>query len=106
MPIAPPEEAGRERSAAFEWAAWQLNRPEQGDGIVQAFRRPRCDETTKTVRLRRLDATATYRITNFDVVGSVTLSGRDLMEKGYTVEIRDKPGAAVLSYKRMNPPAH
>ena len=37
----------KERSAAFEWAAWQFNRPEEGDGMVQAFRR---DENAESIR--------------------------------------------------------
>jgi alpha-galactosidase len=37
-----PIQESKERCAAWEWAAWQFNRPEEGDGIVQAFRRSRC----------------------------------------------------------------
>ncbi len=34
------------------WIAWQFNRPEQGDGMLQAFRRPDCAEAAQTFRLR------------------------------------------------------
>ena len=95
-------EAGKEGSAAFEWAAWQFNRPEQGDGIVQAFRRSKCEAASKVFRLRRLDPTSQYEITNFDVESVMTISGKELMENGLTVEIGDKPGAAVIAYKRVN----
>jgi hypothetical protein len=30
----------------------------------------------------------------------VTFSGKDLMEKGLIVEIREKPGAAVITYTK------
>ena len=50
-----------ERSANFEWAAWQFNRPEQGDGMVQAFRRPQSGESAKDLRLRGLDPLAAVR---------------------------------------------
>jgi lysyl-tRNA synthetase class I len=29
------------------------------------------------------------------------MAGKDLMGKGLTVEIKDKPGAAVILYKRL-----
>jgi alpha-galactosidase len=82
------------------WIAWQFNRPEQGEGVVQAFRRKDCAEAAQTYRLRGLDPAALYEVTNFDVNGSTTMSGQDLMEKGLTVEIKDKPGAAVIVYRR------
>ena len=56
----------KERSAAFEWAAWQFNRPEQGDGMVQAFRRDESKEPTKNLPLRGLDPAATYEVTDLD----------------------------------------
>ena len=84
-----------------QWIAWQFDRPEEGDGVVQAFRRDRCNEAVQTYRLRGLDPAAAYEITNFDVTGSIRSSGKDLMEKGLAVEIRDQPGAAVIVYKRQ-----
>jgi alpha-galactosidase len=86
--------------ARNQWIAWQFNRPGEGDGVVQAFRRPDCAEASQTYRLRGLDPAAMYEITNFDVNGSTTMSGQDLLEKGLTVEIKDKPGAAVIVYRR------
>ena len=83
-----------------DWIAWQFNRPEQGDGVVQAFRRRESPYVCAAFRLRGLDPKAMYDVTNFDVAGSTKVSGKDLMEKGLTVEIADKPGAAVIVYKR------
>ena len=59
-----------EHSAAFEWAAWQFNRPEQGDGMVQAFRRDKSEDPATDIRLRGLDPSATYKVTDLD--GKVT----------------------------------
>jgi alpha-galactosidase len=91
----------RERSAAFEWAAWQFNRPEQGDGMVQAFRQNKNNDVTKDLRLRGLDPTATYEVTNLDAGVPNTVSGTDLMQKGLHIEIAEVPGAAILVYKRV-----
>jgi alpha-galactosidase len=82
-----------------QWIAWQFNRPEQGAGVVQAFRRGQCMESSVTLRLRGLAPSAQYEVTNFDGAGPMLSYGRDLMEKGLPVEIKDKPGAAVLTYR-------
>jgi alpha-galactosidase len=83
------------------WMAWQFHRPETGTGYVQAFRRDNCVEASKTFRLRGLDAGARYGVTNFDIEGTTAVSGRELMETGLTVEMKDKPGAAVIVYKPL-----
>jgi alpha-galactosidase len=84
------------------WIAWQFNRPEQGDGMIQAFRRGKNDELTKSFRLQGLDPAAKYQVTNFDVKGSAKYSGKDLMERGLTVEMKERPGAAVVVYKKTD----
>ena len=93
-------EVNKEQSADFEWAAWQFNRPEQGDGMVQAFRHPENDESAKNVLLRGLDPGAKYRISNPDGGAPANLSGKDLMEQGLRVEIPDEPGAVILFYQK------
>jgi alpha-galactosidase len=93
--------ASNEHSAAFEWAAWQFHRPEQEDGMVQAFRREQSADSAKDLRLRGLDAAANYAVTNLDTGAASTISGRDLMEKGLYIEVAGQPGAAILIYKRV-----
>jgi alpha-galactosidase len=91
----------KEHSAAFEWAAWQFNRPELGDGMIQAFRRDESPEATKNLVLRGLDPGATYEVTNLDAKTPRRVSGKDLMRSGLRVEIAEKRGAAILLYKKM-----
>jgi len=81
------------------WCAWQFHRPEQGNGMVQAFRRPKSEATTKRFKLHGLDPTAEYEIVNFDVNTPRKATGKELMEQGLLVEIKDKPGAAVVKYR-------
>jgi len=90
----------KERSAGFEWAAWQFNRPESGDGMIQAFRRDKDAEATKNLVLRGLDPAATYEVTNLDTKTPKRISGKDLMKAGLPVEITAKPGAAIILYKK------
>jgi alpha-galactosidase len=85
---------------ADAWMAWQFNRPEQGDGMVQAFRHAKAGETTQKVRLRDLDPAAQYEVTNMDSAFPSKVSGKDLMEKGLVLEIADKPGALLIFYAR------
>jgi alpha-galactosidase len=93
-------DAANERSADFEWAAWQLNRPEQGDGMVQAFRRSKNEESTKNLLLRGLDPSGQYLVSGADEEVRSTVSGRDLMRQGLRVEITEKPGAVILFYEK------
>jgi len=95
-------DSNKENSAAFEWAAWQFNRPEHADGMVQAFRREEDADSSKDLRLRGLDANATYEITDLDVKTPTRASGRDLMQHGLHVEIPGKRGAVVILYKKVS----
>lgn len=85
-----------------DWLAWQFHRPEPGDGVIQAFRRGQCADSTKTFRLSGLDPAAKYELTNFDVEGTTQIADKELSEKGLIVEIKDKPGTAVIVYKRAS----
>ena len=85
--------------ASDQWIGWQFNRPEQGDGVVQAFRRADCPARAKTFQLKGLDPEGQYEVTNFDAQGPVKISGEDLLNRGLTVEINEKPGAAVIMYR-------
>ncbi|MGC2403164.1 MAG: alpha-galactosidase, partial [Acidobacteriaceae bacterium] len=96
-----PADAGNEHSAAFEWSAWQFNRPEEEDGMVQAFRREQNVDGAKDLRLRGLDAAANYEVTNLDTGSPTTVSGKDLMQKGIHLEIPAQPGATIVIYKRV-----
>jgi alpha-galactosidase len=93
-------DAGSEQSADFEWAAWQFNRPEQGDGMVQAFRRNRNEDPSKNLLLRGLDPSSQYLITDQETAVRASASGRDLMQQGLHVELTEKPGAVILFYKK------
>ena len=83
------------------WLGWQFNRPEQGDGIVQAFRRAGNNDPIKTFLLRDLDPKATYKVTNMDNSAPKQISGRDLMRVGLPVEMPDKDGAALIIYSKV-----
>ena len=81
------------------WIAWQFDRPEQGDGFVQAFRRPKSMYRAAQLVLHGLDPEKTYAVTALDTDQTTTVKGRELMEGGLAVEIAARPGAAVFTYQ-------
>jgi alpha-galactosidase len=88
---------------AKTWIAWQFDRPDLGEGLIQAFRRKDSPCEATQFKLRGLEpGAASYRITNLDVAGTTEATGRQLMEEGLTVRILGRPGGAVITYKRTN----
>ena len=83
------------------WIAWQFHRPEQGDGIVEAFRRGHCNESISLLRLGGLDAAARYTVADLDSGVTRVATGKELMEGELPVEIKSKPGAAAIVYQRQ-----
>ncbi len=83
------------------WMAWQFDRPDLGEGMVQAFRRKDAANDSATYRLSGLNKEARYELTNLDQKSSEIVSGRDLSEKGLTVRLTEKPGAAVIRYRKV-----
>jgi alpha-galactosidase len=82
------------------WMAWQFHRPDLGEGIVQVFRRDDSAYETARFKLHGLDATAKYEVENLDG-GKETRTGRELMEHGLAITLREKPAAAVLVLKAL-----
>jgi alpha-galactosidase len=84
------------------WIAWQFNRPEQGDGVVQAFRRDASDYETARFPLRDLDPNAHYRVTDLDHDDQPQLHrGRELIDRGLRVTLPTRPTSALLIYERL-----
>jgi alpha-galactosidase len=82
------------------WIGWQFNRPEQGDGMVQAFRRPESFYESVRLKLHGLEPDAVYAIAVLDASEPMEKTGRELMETGLAISIRNQPGAAVVTYRK------
>ena len=83
------------------WIAWQFDRPDLGEGMVQAFRRKQSIYESARLRLHGLDPDARYVLSNLDVPGPKELTGSQLMGQGVPLSINNRPGAAVLVYERL-----
>lgn len=86
-----------------DWYAYQLDRPDLGEGCVFFFRRPESPYPTAEVRLYAIDPKATFKVSltgeTYERAPWKAVRGRKLLEP--EVVIRDKPGSALLRYKRM-----
>lgn len=69
--------------------------------MVQMFRRPESAASSITVKARGLDPDARYDITDLDVAITKNVTGRSLMDAGLTITIGERPGSAILTYKRI-----
>ena len=84
------------------WMAWQFDRPETGEGCVQAFRRDKCIFEVGRLRLGGLVPDAQYEVCDFDTQTSQRISGKELMARGLLVSIPEQPGSALIRYRKVN----
>jgi alpha-galactosidase len=82
------------------WIAWQFDRPETGEGYIEAFRRPQGDYEVARYRLSGLDSRATYTLRDLDTARESAMTGKQMMEEGVEVKITDRPGSAIIVYKK------
>jgi alpha-galactosidase len=83
------------------WIGWQFDLPGKGEGLVQAFRRHASVYEAARFRLSGLDPAARYEVTNLDSGKTGTFDGRDLLENGLSIAIVERPGDAVLMYRKL-----
>lgn len=86
---------------AHDWMAWQFDRPDVGEGMVQAFRREGSPYEVARFNLCGLEESATYIVTNQDLPEEpYEVSGGALMKQGLKIALETQPSAALISYKR------
>ena len=87
--------------ASDVWMVCQYDAPQQGEGVVRAFRREESRSESIRLKLQGLNPDAVYALTNLDAPGSTEISGRELLDKGLLIEIKDQPGTAVITYQAI-----
>ena len=85
------------------WMAWQYHRPEEGTGVVQAFRRAKNAEGTQTFHLQGLDANATYVVRNVDTDKDTCLTGAELSQPGLKIDLPAPRSAALFEFRKTEP---
>jgi alpha-galactosidase len=81
------------------WMAWQFHRPEQGDGLIQVFRRRDSPIESACFPLHGLDPEAEYRFHDYDVPADDIHRGADLAE-GWRIAIPERRTARLIRYQR------
>ena len=82
------------------WMAWQFDGSDGGEGMVQAFRRPKSPFESARFKLRGLDLQARYTLLDLDEPQETQMTGKELMDSGLLVSIKERPGAALITYRR------
>ena len=83
------------------WMAWQFDRPDLGEGMVQVFRRADSIYEAARLKLRSLHPDTNYLVTDIDAPDEQKhFTGSELMQKGLPVVVNESPGAMVIIYKR------
>jgi alpha-galactosidase len=88
-------------TAGDVWMVFQFDSFDGAEGIVLAFRRTQSPYESIRVKLRGLKPDVAYSLTNVDVAGSTEMTGRELLEKGISIALKDKLGAAVITYHKF-----
>lgn len=83
------------------WIAWEFFKPDQGDGMVQAFRRELSPSTDTHLQLRGLKPDATYEFTDLDTRKTERFAGKGLMEGGLRVHATSPRTALILTFKEV-----
>ena len=81
------------------WLASQYHDPERQQGLVLAFRRVAAREAKRSLRLRGLEAGATYLLERRPPGRARHVHGAALME-GFEVVIKRAPGSAMICYRK------
>ncbi|MBQ7525637.1 MAG: alpha-galactosidase [Abditibacteriota bacterium] len=79
------------------WCSWQFGTAKEG--VIQAFRRSECEESSMTLKIRGLNPKSEYAFIDRDSEEIRYISGKEAGEKGVEFTLTDKPGSAIVFYK-------
>lgn len=85
------------------WVAHQFDRPESGNGLLQAIRLPAAPQEMLTIYPQAIDPTANYCFENLETGESVELAGSKLGEIGFTFALPARSGAIWFYQKLFQP---
>ena len=83
------------------WLAYQLNRPQQKDGIIIAFRRADNQEISIRIVPSGLEKDAVYELYYEDYKIRTRQTGSELMN-GFDITIPFRPASLLIKYKQVN----
>jgi alpha-galactosidase len=84
------------------WAAFQMHRPDLGEGLVLAFRRKDAPFISAALRLQGLDPVAEYELQDTDTGKTWKQTGQELGERGVRVTLEQAPESRLVFYRKQN----
>ncbi len=81
------------------WIAWQFDRPDLGQGVIQAFRRGAPNDAI-IVKPRGLEPDSRYTVTERDRGKTNVSLGSDIMAQGLVVTLPQTTSSALITYGR------
>jgi alpha-galactosidase len=75
------------------WVAWQFDRPDTGEGLIQGIRHRACAEDRLTVYPQALDPNSSYTLENQETGAVREMAGSALLNDGFTFELPRRSGA-------------
>ncbi len=85
-------------SGPDSWCAAQYDRPEKNDGIIQIFKREKSPYDSASFTLGNIFENKTYVFTDADSNEKYTITGKELIENGFNVTIKQKRKAKLYFY--------
>jgi len=83
------------------WAAFQMHRPDLGEGLVLAFRRKDAPFISADFRLQGLDPAAEYELQDVDTGKTWKQSSKELCERGVRVTLERAPESRLVFYRKQ-----
>lgn len=83
------------------WMVYQLDRPEFGDGLVVALKRPGSPFDHGRFRLHGLKPDVDYEALDVDSGTMRRHSGSSLLRDGVEIELKEAPGSALIKYRAI-----
>ena len=78
--------------APDRWVAWQFDRPERGEGMVQAIRLAGCSAESYTAHLKTIDPDQDYLFQNPQSGEKRLLAGAELAKEGFAFSLPARSG--------------
>jgi alpha-galactosidase len=82
------------------WMAYQLDLPDQGEGMVVVLKRPAANYSQASLPLRAVLRDSPYEITNLGTGENKIVTGEELSDRGVEVRLLKIPDSALLLYRR------
>jgi len=83
------------------WHAIQFHNEEKQEGIIQVIRNTQAPDKTYTADLHQIDASKTYFFESPEFERSATVSGQELLTKGFEITLPKRTGE-IWFYKSLN----